>query len=283
MGVRVEGFRRHVWDLLEVTEDETTGKVQWDWLDVGLLVLIVLSTVSVVLETIPSFAARYGSMLVAFDLFTVVAFSIEYVFRIWACTADARYSSPVRGRLRYVVSGFGIIDLISILPFYLSLVLPVALIDLRFLRVLRLMRFARVLKLGRYSEAVDRLKSVFRARAADLMVALIAVVVVLVLAASVMYHVENAAQPDAFTSIPDAMWWGISALTTVGYGDVMPVTPLGKVVGGAIQLLGIALFALPAAILAAGYEEDARRRREHKGICPTCGQRIPSEHHRELG
>ncbi|NTU72482.1 MAG: ion transporter [Coriobacteriia bacterium] len=238
----------------------------------GLFLLIILSVASVVFETVPSLAARYSRAFWAFDVFTVIVFTIEYVWRLWACTADPRYASPVAGRVRYAFSTFGIIDLASILPFYVGLALPASQLDLRFLRVLRLMRFARVLKLGRYSEAVDRLKSVFRARAADLLVALLSILVVLVLASSVVYHVENTAQPDKFTSIPAAMWWGISALTTVGYGDIMPVTTLGKLIGGCIQLLGIALFALPAAILAAGYEDDARKRRALKGVCPTCGR-----------
>jgi voltage-gated potassium channel len=89
-----------------------------------------------------------------------------------------------------------------------------------------------------------------------------------------MYYVESAAQPDVFTSIPAAMWWGISALTTVGYGDIAPITPLGKLLGGIIQLLGIAVFALPAGIIAAGYDEESRRRRSESGVCHTCGQAL---------
>jgi len=272
-------LRAHIWDLLEVTEDPDTGTVRWDWVDVSLLVLILMSVVVVVLETVEPLYARYARLFIAFDIFTVAVFTIEYVVRIWACTVDPRYEEPFRGRLRYVTSFYGVIDALAVLPFYVTLLLPVALLDLRFLRVLRLMRFARVLKVGRYSEALDRLKDVFRSKKADLGVAFIGVMVVLVLASSIMYHIENAAQPDKFSSIPAAMWWGISALTTVGYGDISPVTPLGKVLGGGIQLLGIALFALPAGILAAGYEEEARRRRAGSGVCHTCGQPIDGGGH----
>ncbi|MDP4830015.1 MAG: potassium channel family protein, partial [Cyanobium sp. MAG_185] len=102
--------------------------------------------------------------------------------------------------------------------------------------------------------------------------ALAAVVVILVLASSAIYYIESDTQPEVFTSIPAAMWWGISALTTVGYGDMAPVTPLGKFLGGIIQLLGIAIFALPAGIIASGYEEDIRRGRTGKGICSSCGR-----------
>lgn len=178
------------------------------------------------------------------------------------------------GRLRYTISFYAVIDFLAIFPFYLALLPSVAALDLRFLRLLRLMRFARVLKIGRYSQAFDRLKAVFHAKLPDLGVVIVGVLVALVLASSVMYHVENAAQPDKFSSIPAAMWWSVSALTTVGYGDIQPVTPTGKVLGGLIQILGISLFALPAGILAAGYEEEARRRRAGKGVCHTCGQEL---------
>jgi voltage-gated potassium channel len=280
MGQSRSAFRERVWDLLEVTEDPESGAVKWDWVDVLLLVLILMSTLVVVLETVQSLHRQYSVYFLVFDIFTVAVFTIEYVFRLWACTADPRYAEPLNGRIRYAASFYGVVDLLAVLPFYVALAFPVALLDLRFLRILRLMRFARVLKLGRYSEALDRLKAVFRSKMADLGVALVGVLVVLVLASSVMYHVENAAQPDAFSSIPAAMWWGISALTTVGYGDIHPITPLGKFLGGGIQLLGIALFALPAGILAAGYEEEARRRRAGEGVCHTCGQPL-DDHVRE--
>jgi voltage-gated potassium channel len=271
---RKSELRLRIWDLLEVTEHPDTGKVKWDWVHVFLFVLILASVVVVILETVQSIYAPNEALFRAFDVFTVGVFTVEYVARLWACTADPKYAHPVTGRLRYAFSFYGVVDVLAVAPFYVDLLLPVALLDMRFLRVLRLMRFARVLKIGRYSEALDRLKDVFRAKKADLGVAFMGVAVVLVLASSLMYHVENAAQPEQFSSIPAAMWWGISALTTVGYGDIQPITPLGKVLGGSIQLLGIALFALPAGILAAGYEEEARRRRAGKNVCSTCGRAL---------
>jgi voltage-gated potassium channel len=274
MGDSRPGLRLRVWDLLEVNTDPQTGVTKWEWVDVFLLVLILVSTLVVVLETEPGLYRQYSTLFDGFDIFTVAVFTVEYIARVWSCTADPRYARPIRGRLAYVASFYGVVDLLAVLPFFVTLALPVALLDLRFLRILRLMRLARVLKIGRYSEALDRLRSVFRAKRADLGVALVGVMIILVLASSLMFHVENAAQPDAFSSIPAAMWWGISAMTTVGYGDIHPITPLGKLLAGGIQLLGIALFALPAGILAAGYEEEARRRRAGKGVCNTCGQPV---------
>jgi len=271
------GLRRRVWELLDISENPQSGMAAWDWLDVILLVLILLNVLAVILETVKSLQLRFASVFGAFEIFSVGVFSVEYAARVWACTTDPRYSQPIVGRLRYL-SGFdGVVDLLAILPFYVTLAIPAAGLDLRILRILRLLRFARVLKLGRYSESIGRMKRVIGARRSDLGVALAAVAVVLILASSSIYYVEADTQPDVFTSIPAAMWWGISALTTVGYGDITPVTPFGKFLGGIIQLLGIAIFALPAGIIAAGYEEESRRGRGGPGICKTCGRSLTAE------
>ena len=271
------GLRQRVWELLDVSEDPQCGVADWDWVDVILLVLILLNVLAVILETVQSLQLRFGTAFWAFEVFSVGVFSVEYAARIWACTADPRYRQPIIGRLRYVSSFGGVVDLLAILPFYVSLAVPAAALDLRILRVLRLLRFARVLKLARYSDSIVRMKRVIGARRGDLGVALAAVGVVLILASSAIYYVEVDTQPDVFTSIPAAMWWGISALTTVGYGDITPVTPLGKFLGGIIQLLGIAIFALPAGIIAAGYEEESRRNAAGPGICKSCGRPLLAE------
>ena len=271
------GLRQRVWELLDVSEDPQCGVADWDWVDVILLVLILLNVLAVILETVQSLQLRFSTAFWAFEVFSVGVFSVEYAARIWACTADPRYRQPIIGRLRYVSSFGGVVDLLAILPFYVSLAVPAAALDLRILRVLRLLRFARVLKLARYSDSIVRMKRVIGARRGDLGVALAAVGVVLILASSAIYYVEVDTQPDVFTSIPAAMWWGISALTTVGYGDITPVTPLGKFLGGIIQLLGIAIFALPAGIIAAGYEEESRRNAPGPGICKSCGRPLDAE------
>jgi voltage-gated potassium channel len=265
-------LRQRVWELLDVSEDQQSGVADWDWVDVSLLALILLNVLAVILETVRSLQLRFSKAFWAFEIFSVAVFSVEYAARIWSCTADPRYRQPIVGRLRYVSSFFGVVDLLAILPFYITLALPVSALDLRILRVLRLLRFARVLKLGRYSDSIGRMKRVIAARRGDLGVALALVVVMLILASSAIYIIEVESQPEVFTSIPAAMWWGISALTTVGYGDMAPVTPLGKFLGGIIQLLGIAIFALPAGIIAAGYEEEIRSGRTDKGICSSCGR-----------
>ena len=276
-------LRQRVWELLDFSEDSDSGVADWDWVDLMLLVLILLNVLAVILETVNSLQLRFGRLFWAFEVFSVGIFTIEYAARIWACTADPRYRQPIVGRLRYLSSFGGVVDLLAILPFYVTLAIPAAMLDLRILRVLRLLRFVRVLKLGRYSDSFGRMQRVIGARRGDLGVALAAVGVVLVLASSAIYYVEVDTQPDVFTSIPAAMWWGISALTTVGYGDIAPVTPLGKFLGGIIQLLGIAIFALPAGIIAAGYEEESRRSPAGSEICQTCGRPFTLDRRTEHG
>lgn len=271
------GVRQRVWELLDVSEDPQSGVAAWDWVDVILFVLILLNVAAVILETVKRLQLHFAAAFWAFEVISVGVFTVEYAARIWACTADPRYRQPLVGRLRYASSFVGVVDLLAILPFYITLAFPAAALDLRILRVLRLLRFARVLKLARYSDSIGRMKRVIGARRGDLGLALAAVGIVLVLASSAIYYVEADTQPDVFTSIPAAMWWGISALTTVGYGDIAPVTPLGKFLGGTIQLLGIAIFALPAGIIAAGYEEESRRATAGAGLCQMCGRPLAPE------
>lgn len=165
-----------------------------------------------------------------------------------------------------------LIDILAIAPFYLALAG-----DLRAIRVLRLFRLFRVIKVARYSKAVQTLGRVIRAKREELLVAVFVLIVLLVLSSSLMYYVENDDQPAAFGSIPEAMWWSIATLTTVGYGDVHPITPLGKFIASIIAVLGIALFALPTGILGSGFVEEMQKERLHKQVCPHCGKDIEVE------
>lgn len=182
----------------------------------------------------------------------------------------AEYSKPIRGRLRFAMKFLVMIDLLAILPFYLA-ALGIGL-DLRFLRALRLVRLFRMLKLARYSTALERFVEVLKDRREKLVIAFSANLVLLMVASSAMYLVEHPAQPDAFPSIPETMWWGVVTLTTVGYGDVVPETALGQLVGAVVAILGIGMFALPAALIATGFAaatgvEDA----------PQDGERNPND------
>ncbi|MGD1958881.1 MAG: ion transporter [Fulvivirga sp.] len=229
--------------------------------DIFIMVLIVLNVFAVIVETVKPIYTKYYLLFYYFELFTIIVFSIEYLIRIWACTLIEKYSHPVWGRIKYMLSIEAIIDLLAILPFYLPLVVA---LDARFLRILRLFRLLRVFKLGRYSVAFQLIINVLRKRKEELFITLTLLVVMLILAASLMYYIEHEAQPEVFTSIPATMWWAIATLTTVGYGDVYPVTSLGKLLGSFIAILGIGIFALPTGIIATSFERELAEREKNK-------------------
>ena len=136
------------------------------------------------------------------------------------------------------------------------------------------MRLLRLLKLGRYSESIRMIGTVVSNRKAELLVSIMMSIILLLISSGLMYYIENHVQPEVFSSVPAAMWWGVVTMTTVGYGDVYPVTPLGKILAAIIAILGISLFILPAGIIAAGYTEELHRKRTKQNVCPHCGRVI---------
>jgi len=241
--------------------------------DIFIISLILLNVAAVVLETVDSLNASYGQFFHAFDLFSVAVFTVEYLLRAWVCTENPQFKTPISGRVHYLITPMAIIDLIAILPFYLPFVVP----ELRFVRAIRLFRLFRILKLARYSDALKTFAEVLNLKKEELGVTFFATLILLVISSSMVYEAENAVQPEAFANIPDAMWWGVVTLTTVGYGDIYPVTPIGKIIGSFVVISGIGLFALPAGILASGFNEVLQRRKEKqrkKMICPHCHRYI---------
>lgn len=225
--------------------------------DVVLIGLISINVLAVILESIPEMAQRWHAEFYALEIFSVVVFSVEYLARLWSCAEDPErdFSSPVLGRLRYMLTPMALIDLIAILPFYLGFFVTA---DLRFMRVLRLLR---IFKLTRYSSSMSLLLEVLKDEVKSIGAALFVLMLLIVLAASFTYLAEHQAQPQAFGSIPAAMWWTVITMTTVGYGDVVPVTVLGKFFGATIGIMGVGMVALPAGLLASGFSGALRRRR----------------------
>ena len=250
-------LRRRTYEILERAEDGDRLSLI---VDIFLITLIILSTAAVILESVTSMYAAYGRCFFWFEAFTVGVFTVEYLLRYWSCVECAPAGvSPWRHRLQYMFSGAALIDLIAIVPFYLMLAGMAGQIDMRFLRMFRLMR---LLKLTRYSTAFNILVQAFRENARSLGAAFFILLMVMLVAATGMYHFEQEAQPEAFSSIPASMWWAFATLTTVGYGDITPITTGGKIFGALITVLGLGMVALPTGILASAYTEQLRRRSE---------------------
>ena len=242
--------------IYEVIESTQPGNGIGVWFDRFLIVLIVTNVIAVILETVDQISEAYSDFFFVFELFSVAIFSIEYLMRLWTIVdgPNANFRAPVAGRLRYALTPMALIDIAAILPFYLSVFIG---IDLRFMRVFRLLR---LLKLTRYSTAMHMLGATLYTQRRALLAALMIVFMTLILTSSVIYLFEKDAQPEAFGSIPEAMWWGLATLTTVGYGDIYPITLVGKIFGSIVMILGIGIFALPVGILATGFAEEIRKR-----------------------
>lgn len=221
--------------------------------------LIVISVFSVILESVQYLSERYGDLFLGSEIIIVGIFTVEYILRIWSCTEDSRYAHPVKGRLRYALSLFALLDLLAILPFYLPLLIT---FDARFLRALRLVRFLRITKLARYSHSVGLLTRVVKRQKETLLVTFLFITILIVFASCLMWQVEHEVQPDKFSSIPDTMWWAVATVTTVGYGDVVPITPLGKFLGAFIAIMGVGLIAMPAGIIVTGFIDEAKDKEE---------------------
>ncbi|MAE70872.1 MAG: potassium channel protein [Gemmatimonadetes bacterium] len=233
--------------------------------------LIAANVLAVIMETLPSLRG-WSLWFRAFDEISLTIFTLEYLTRLWVCTSDPRYGGSLRGRLEFMRTPMAIVDLLAILPFFLPVLLP---IDLRELRAIRLVRFFRVFKLARYSRSLRLLARVFQSKREELMIALFIEAFLLIFVSSVMYHVEHDAQPEIFTSIPASMWWGVVTLTTVGYGDMSPVTIAGKICAAVLAVSGVAMFALPAGILASGFRADLGESPDEGSEstrCPHCGK-----------
>lgn len=257
----------------QLIEPRVTGSKAAKAVDLLLIALIFVNIVAIVLESVEAINNVFADLFQALETFSIVVFSVEYIVRIWTAPEDPAYRRRL-GRLRYSYSPMAIVDLLSILPFYLGLLSNFVAIDLRIIRIVRILRVFRILKIGRYLKALVMLEAVLKERKEQIFLSVMFVVFLLVIVSTIMFYVENEAQPETFSSIPATMWWGISTLTTVGYGDMIPQTPIGRLLGGMIAILGIGLFALPAAILTSGITDYFRKKGEEDRddkYCPHCG------------
>jgi len=256
---------------------EIVGDKHWDKIiNIFIIVLIILNVVAVIVETIKSIHDQYRHFFYYFDLISVSIFTLEYVLRVWSSNHEEKYKHSLWGRLKYMVSAGALIDLIAILPFFLNIIFGFS-IELREIRMLRLLRVFRLFRLTAYMKSAHMITNVFKKRINELMLSLVLVIFLIIVASCAIYFAEHQHPVNQykFTSIPATMWWAVVTLTTTGYGDMYPMTHIGKAMSMVLMLTGVAFFALPAGIITAGFLEEFRMNRVKKTHrCPSCGEHI---------
>ncbi|MAF10196.1 potassium channel protein [Candidatus Poribacteria bacterium] len=254
-----------------------------DWLsrvvDAFLATLIVANITGMCLATMQQVHSTLNTIILDIDKIALYVFTAEYLLRLWSCTTEPPYERAILGRLRFARTPMLLIDMAAILPFWISAGIAAGLIP-AFIsadtqHALLLLRILRIIKIARYFESVRTLGNVISSKHEELSIAALAEVILLIVSSSLLYFVEHDLQPEKFSSIPAAMWWGMSTLTTVGYGDIIPISPFGKFLAMAISLIGITMFAVPMGILGSGFVEEMERKRAGHAPCPSCQENIP--------
>ncbi len=246
-----KSLRKRIWEILE--KGNSNDKVSF-YTDIFLITLIIFNIVAVLLETVDSIYSKYALEFLIFERFSTVVFLIEYILRIWVCVEEKIKNNKLITRLKYASTWPAIIDLLAVLSGLLPMIFEV---DLRILRALRMLR---LLKFSRYFKVMNLLLGVLKEEKQSFLAAMFLLTIAMLIASTGIYLFEKDAQPDKFSSIPEAMWWAIATLTTIGYGDVTPVTGMGKFFGAIIAIIGIGVVALPSGILASGFTDQLKRR-----------------------
>lgn len=266
-------LRRRLFQALEPSEHHGPGLSRLNRLIVGV---IVLSVAFAVIESEHDFYDQSPAVFHWIEFGFSIFFLVEYVARLWVAPEDPRYRGGFRGRLRYALTPGALLDLLAIAPLIIHAVGGEAYI----VRMLRVVRVLRLAKLGRFTVATRALSEAVHARRYELLISFGVAGFILLLTSTLMYIVEGHQQPEVFGSIPRAMWWAVATLTTVGYGDAVPVTGLGRVLGGITAATGVGLIAMPTGILAAAMSDaiHTRRHAEHKEAMGRAGKDAAGSH-----
>ena len=250
---RLRELRHRVYQVLE---QGPVGDHLSTWVDRFLVTLIIVNLIAVALESMPQYATRYATEFTLIELFSLVIFTIEYGLRLWSAVEHGphRHLPHAHARMKYALSTAGIIDLIAVLPFWFAVALPA---DFRFVLVFRMVRF---FKIARYSPAMRSLLDVLYSERRALFGCLVIALGSAVVAASLMHLAEGKVQPEKLGTIPDAMWWAVVTIGTIGYGDVVPVTAIGKIIATGTIFVGLVMMALPVGIIATAFAEQIHRR-----------------------
>ena len=258
-------FRKQIFEIIEKSENDSIAGKIFNWFIVSL---ILLNIAAVIIESFNIQSESFLLGLHVFEFVSVIIFTVEFIVRVW--TAPDKYPDSKFPRLKYIFSFMAVIDLLAILPFYLPFIINV---NLKYLRILRLFRLFRILKLNRYNNSLDLIGRVLKNEKEKLIMTTFIIFILLLFSSSTMYYIENNAQPDKYTDILTTLWWAVATLTTIGYGDIYPITPIGKLLGGMIAILGMALVALPSGIITVGFINESKTKKTTL-ICPCCGKEI---------
>jgi voltage-gated potassium channel len=242
-------MKKKIYNLVEKGSHGSTFNLIFDYF---IIILIVLNAIAIALDTLTGLPEGLLKILKTFEIISIVIFTIEYLMRLYVSDITHPAKTKLSSLIKFIISPFGIIDLLAILPFYIPFIIK---IDLRFLRILRLVRFLRVLKISRYNTTLKLIRDVFKEKKAELGMTFFIAFLILIISGFVMYSVENPVQPDKFPDVFASLWWAVATLTTVGYGDIYPITTLGKFLSGIVAVVGIGLIALPTGIISAGFIE----------------------------
>lgn len=263
--------KKRIFEIISVAEKgDKTSKI----LDISIILVITINVAAIIIGTF-NISSELHSIFWHIEVVSVLIFTIEYLLRLW--TASLLYTgiAPAKAMLRYAFSFMAIIDLLAILPFYIPFIIP---IDLRVLRMLRVIRLFRLFKVHRYTGALSVVADVLKKKAAQLISSLFVILLLLVITSVLMYNIEHPAQPDVFKNAFSGLWWSVATFTTVGYGDIYPITTMGKIFSSLIAFLGIGLVAVPTGIISAGFvERISEERKAHslpRKFCPYCGERL---------
>ncbi len=257
-------IRKRIWEILEISKKNDHYSQIFDYF---ISIIISINVIAIIVETEKEIYQNYKIYFNGLEILSIIIFSLEYVLRLWSCVESESYSHPFWGRLKYIFSFLAIIDLIVIAPFFFNFIIS----DTRILRILRFLRLLRITKHFRHSQTFHRLLYTIHKKKSELISSLVLMLSLLLICSTGVYYVEYETQPEKFSSIPASMWWAVATLTTVGYGDIYPITPLGKLFGAISAIFGIGLFALPAGLLASGFSESSEN---YQKICPHCGKTI---------
>lgn len=268
-------IKKYIFELIQPTDRSNIGSLIFD---IFIMTLITFSVLSVFIATFP-ISSEFSDFLNNVENFSLIVFSAEYLLRVW--TADLLYpgKGKIRSRLAYITSTMAVIDLIAILPFFLPMFLPFNLLSLRAFKLLRILR---IFKLSRYLDALSAIIKVFRKKLHEMVASMIVVFILLIIVSLLIYYVEHDAQPDKFANAFSGLWWAVATLTTVGYGDIYPITVPGRILGAIIAIMGIGMVAIPAGILSSGFVEIIEQpepqkndqKEEKKTYCPHCGKKL---------